>query len=201
LITSRLAVAAFAAAAFIVPASAAAQDSAPRYVILGTGGTGVQLRSGPGGDQPMVGTLPEGTVVEIVDDSMRDWYAVRAPRSFELPVAYCSAAFLTAMLSEAVMPEARVLRATVTAYADGADGGAVGSRTASGSTTHWGTVAADLRLFPLGTRLQIEGLGDDIFVVEDTGSAMRGLIFDVWFPELSGAQAFGTQRRKVTVLP
>jgi 3D (Asp-Asp-Asp) domain-containing protein len=181
--------------------SAAAQDSAPRYVVLGTGGSGVELRGGPGGDQPSLGSLPEGTIVEIVDDRLRDWYAVRAPRSFELPVAYCSAAFLTALLSEATMPEARVLRATVTAYANGADGGVVGSRTASGTTTHWGTVAADVRLFPIGTRLLIDGFGEDVFVVEDTGSGMRGLIFDVWFPELSEAQAFGTQRRKVTVLP
>ena len=201
MITSRLVAAVLAATTLVVPSSATAQESAPRYVVLGTGGAGVELRNGPGGDQPSVGSLPEGTIVEVVDDSLRDWYAVRAPRSFEIPVGYCSAAFLTALLSEATMPDRRVLRATVTAFANGADGGAVGSRTASGTTTHWGTVAADLRLFPMGTRLLIEGFGEDVFVVEDTGSGMRGLIFDVWFPELSEAQAFGTQRRKVTVLP
>jgi 3D (Asp-Asp-Asp) domain-containing protein len=144
--------------------------------------------------------LPEGTVVEIVDDSQRDWYAVRSPTSFGLPVAFCSAAFLTALLGEAT-PSARVLRATVTGYANGSDGGAVGTTTASGTSTHWGTVAADWRLFPLGTRLQIEGFGEDIFVVEDTGSGVRGLLFDIWFDDVGTAQAFGTQRRKVTVLP
>lgn len=91
--------------------------------------------------------------------------------------------------------------AIVTGYASGADGGAVGTMTASGTTTHWGTVAADWRLFPQGTRLLIEGFDDVIFIVEDSGSGVRGLIFDVWFEDVPSAQAFGTQRRKVTILP
>jgi len=190
------------AATLVAPSSAAfaAADGTARYVVLGTGRSGVELRSGPGSDQPSVGTLPEGTVVEIVDDTQRDWYAVRAPGSFGLPVSFCSAAFLTALIGETT-PSARVLRATVTGYANGSDGGAVGTTTASGTVTHWGTVAADWRLFPLGTRLQVEGFGEDVFVVEDTGSGVHGLIFDIWFEDVAAAQAFGTQRRKVTVLP
>src|SRR3954451_12098351 len=58
--------------------------------------------------------------------------------------------------SEGALPP-RVIQATVTGYANGADGGAVSSLTASGLRTHWGTVAADWRLYPPGTRLQIEG--------------------------------------------
>ena len=91
--------------------------------------------------------------------------------------------------------------AIVTGYANGADGGAVGTMTASGTSTHWGTVAADWRLFPIGTRLLIEGFEDVTFTVEDTGSGVRGLIFDIWFDDLAAAQAFGTQHRKVTILP
>ena len=91
--------------------------------------------------------------------------------------------------------------AIVTGYANGADGGAVGTVTASGTSTHWGTVAADWRLFPQGTRLLIEGFEDVTFTVEDTGSGVRGMIFDIWFEDLAAAQAFGTQRRKVTILP
>ncbi len=94
----------------------------------------------------------------------------------------------------------KVVQATVTGYANGADGGAVGSMTASGVRTHWGTVAADWRLYPLGTRLQIEGFPNVIFMVEDTGGSVRGNIFDVWFPDLSTAVAFGTKSLKVTVL-
>jgi 3D (Asp-Asp-Asp) domain-containing protein len=93
-----------------------------------------------------------------------------------------------------------VVQATVTAYANGADGGAVGSMTASGVRTHWGTVAADWRLYPPGTRMQIEGFPDDVFTVEDTGGGVRGNIVDIWFPELATAAAFGTKSLRVTVL-
>ncbi len=94
----------------------------------------------------------------------------------------------------------KVVQAIVTGYANGADGGAVGSMTASGVRTHWGTVAADWRLYPLGTRLEIEGFPNVIFVVEDSGGGVRGNIFDVWFPDLSTAVGFGTKSLKVTVL-
>jgi 3D (Asp-Asp-Asp) domain-containing protein len=90
--------------------------------------------------------------------------------------------------------------AKVTGYANGADGGAVGTMTATGVRTHWGTVAADWRLYPPGTRLQIEGFPDDVFTVEDTGGGVRGNIVDIWFPELSTAVAFGTKSLRVTVI-
>ena len=93
-----------------------------------------------------------------------------------------------------------VVQATVTGYANGADGGAVGTMTASGVRTHWGTVAADWRLYPPGTRIQIEGFPDDIFTVEDSGGGVRGNIVDIWFPELATAAAFGTKSLRVTIL-
>jgi LysM repeat protein/3D (Asp-Asp-Asp) domain-containing protein len=92
----------------------------------------------------------------------------------------------------------RVITAKVTGYALGA--GASGSRTASGTQTRWGTVAADTRLYPFGTRLTIEGFPDTVFVVEDTGSAVRGNIFDIWFPDVAAARRLGTQTRHVTIL-
>ena len=92
----------------------------------------------------------------------------------------------------------RVITALVTGYAPGA--GASSSHTASGATTHWGTVAADTRLYPFGTRLRIAGLGDTVFVVEDTGSAVRGNIFDVWYPDVASARSSGPATRQVTIL-
>jgi 3D (Asp-Asp-Asp) domain-containing protein len=94
-----------------------------------------------------------------------------------------------------------VLEATVTGYAAGADGGSVGALTATGTETHWGTVAADWSVFPPGTRLRIDAFDDMVFVVEDRGGAVRGTIIDVWFPDAESARAFGTQKRMVTVLP
>jgi 3D (Asp-Asp-Asp) domain-containing protein len=90
------------------------------------------------------------------------------------------------------------MTAMVTGYALGA--GAVSTHTASGSLAHWGTVAADTRLYPFGTRLRIEGLGDTVFVVEDTGSAVRGNVFDVWFPDAASARQLGARTRQVTIL-
>ena len=86
----------------------------------------------------------------------------------------------------------------VTDYWPGA--GASSSRTASGTTTHWGTVAADTRLFPFGTRLRIQGMGDTVFTVEDTGSAVRGNVFDVWYPDAASARGMGPGNRQVTIL-
>jgi 3D (Asp-Asp-Asp) domain-containing protein len=100
-----------------------------------------------------------------------------------------------------VSADAVVIDGVVTGYATGGDGGAVGAVTASGVQTHWGTVAADWRLYPLGTKVKIDGFPDDVFTVEDSGGAVKGNIFDIWFPDLPAAEAFGTRRLKVTILP
>jgi 3D (Asp-Asp-Asp) domain-containing protein len=198
---SRLVAAVLAASAMFSPGVAAAQDASTRYVVSGTGGSGIAVRSAPAFDAPTLGALPEGTIIgaDAVAGTL-DWVAVQPPRDSSVPSGYASAAFVSQMV-EGSVPGARVLQARVTGYANGSDGGAVGFITASGTHTQWGTVAADWRLFPLGTRLQIEGFDGVTFTVEDTGSGVRGLLFDVWFPDVPTAQAFGTQRRKVTVLP
>ena len=105
----------------------------------------------------------------------------------------------TAQARTAVAPAAAgPITAKVTGYALGA--GAVSTHTASGTTAHWGTVAADTRLYPFGTRLRIEGLDDTIFVVEDTGSAVRGNVFDVWFPDAASARGLGARTRQVSIV-
>jgi 3D (Asp-Asp-Asp) domain-containing protein len=93
----------------------------------------------------------------------------------------------------------KVVDGTVTGYAAGGNGG-IGGMTASGVRTHWGTVAADWHLYPVGTRLQIEGFPNDVFTVEDSGGNVHGNVFDVWFPDLPTAVAFGTRTLRVTVL-
>jgi resuscitation-promoting factor RpfB len=135
----------------------------------------------------------------------RFWAAVFTASLLVAPAAHAQEAPTTELPADAAVTEAelvgaRVIQATVTGYANGADGGAVGTMTASGTRTHWGTVAADWRLYPRGTRLQIEGFPNDVFTVEDTGGAVRGNIFDVWFPDLPTAIAFGTKTLTVTVL-
>ena len=120
-----------------------------------------------------------------------------APAAAAAPQSRPAAAAAPAPAS-APVSGSRVITALVTGYAPGA--GASSSRTASGTTTHWGTVAADTRLYPFGTRLRIQGLGDTVFVVEDTGSAVRGNVFDVWYPDVASARSSGPGTRQVTIL-
>ena len=173
-------------------------------VVAGTGGNGLGLRPTAGTDGAMVQVLPEGTIVQVLDGPVMtatgDWYHVQAQVA-GAPTGYCSGAYLAPQQSQPSATDVstgRVVTAKVTGYGSGAGGG-VGIMTASGTRAHWGTVAADTRLYPFGTRLLIEGFEGTVFVVEDTGGAVHGDIFDVYFPDLSAAIAYGTQSRRVTV--
>lgn len=59
--------------------------------------------------------------------------------------------------------------------------------TASGSRTHFGTVANNRLAF--GTLVKIEGFGDQIFRVEDRGGS--AFDFDIWMPTKARAYAHG----------
>ena len=67
--------------------------------------------------------------------------------------------------------------------------------TASGLPTGPGVVAVDPTVIPLGTRLFIPGYGPGI--AADTGTAIKGLRIDLWFPTLQQAMSWG--RRTVTI--
>jgi len=187
----------------------AAREEAPRqYVVAGTAGSGLLVRAGPGADQPVLGVLADGAMVTVAEEAVSDgqtsWMSIRDEDG--AVTGFCNGLYLVVAAAPpaqtpAESPPRKVVDARVMGYATGGDGGAVGARTASGTAVHWGTVAADTRLYPFGTRLTIEGFEDVIFTVEDTGSGVRGETFDVWFPDLSTAAAFGTQKRKVTILP
>ena len=74
-------------------------------------------------------------------------------------------------------------------------------RTASGSGVRRGIVAADPRVLPLGTRIQVSaGSYSGTYTVADTGGAVRGRILDVWVPSCSEAVRFGRKNVMVSVL-
>jgi len=81
-------------------------------------------------------------------------------------------------------------RLTVVATAYSTHGG-----TASGLPTGPGVVAVDPTVIPLGTRMDITGYGPGI--AADTGTAIKGLRIDLWFPTLKQALNWG--KRTVTI--
>lgn len=71
--------------------------------------------------------------------------------------------------------------------------------TYSGELAHEGvTIAADLSKLPLGTVVEIEGIGER--VVQDKGGAIKGNRIDLFFYHHSDALAFGVQELEVTVI-
>jgi 3D (Asp-Asp-Asp) domain-containing protein len=72
--------------------------------------------------------------------------------------------------------------------------------TASGNEVHRGTVAADPRVLPLGSRIRIRGRHiRGIYIVEDQGAAVKGRRIDIYMPRCDQAKRFGRQRVTVTI--
>lgn len=74
-------------------------------------------------------------------------------------------------------------------------------RTASGSGVRRGIVAADRRVLPLGTRIQISaGAYSGTYTVADTGGAVKGNKIDIWVSSCAEANRFGRRTVLVNVL-
>jgi 3D (Asp-Asp-Asp) domain-containing protein len=74
--------------------------------------------------------------------------------------------------------------------------------TRSGIRTRRGLVAADTRVLPLGTRIQVGNAGrySGTYTVADTGSLIRGRRIDIFEPDLHKARLFGKKPVRVRVL-
>jgi 3D (Asp-Asp-Asp) domain-containing protein len=172
--------------------------------VRGTGGAGLRLRAGPGAEHGIIGALPEGARVDVLDGPQRaggdDWYQIRATDGAASRAPGWAAGAYLVPAGRVPPPgeggDGRRFVAVVTGYTSG---GGVGSVTATGTRVHWGTVSVDPRLVRLGSLLAIDGL-DGVFSAEDTGAAVQGAVLDVWFPERDAALRWGAQRRTVTVL-
>lgn len=67
--------------------------------------------------------------------------------------------------------------------------------TASGKKAKRGTIAADPKVFPFGTHLEVPGYGTG--TVEDIGGSIKGRHIDVWFPTHAEARRWGARWLKV----
>ncbi len=73
--------------------------------------------------------------------------------------------------------------------------------TASGVWVREGIVAADPRVLPLGSEIDIKLDGEILekYQVMDVGSAIKGYIIDIWMPTCEEAVRFGRREVKVRV--
>lgn len=72
------------------------------------------------------------------------------------------------------------------------------NRTKSGTVPQAGrTISADLRVFPLGTKLRINGV---VYTVEDSGSGIRGNKLDIFFNSHSQALQYGKRSADVYIV-
>ncbi len=69
--------------------------------------------------------------------------------------------------------------------------------TSDGSKAKKGTIAADIRKYPYGTKMHVPGYGWG--EVHDTGSAIKGEHIDIFFPDLKDAKAWGRKYLDVTI--
>jgi len=75
-------------------------------------------------------------------------------------------------------------------------------RTATGNRVNRGIVAADRRVLPLGSKIQVTGGGyTGVYTVSDTGGSIRGHELDIWVPSCSEARRFGRRSVNVILLP
>lgn len=71
--------------------------------------------------------------------------------------------------------------------------------TASGAIAEEGvTIAADWSVYPPGTVILVEGLGE--YIVQDRGGAIKGQKIDVYFESHEDALQFGRQEVKIKVI-
>jgi 3D (Asp-Asp-Asp) domain-containing protein len=74
-------------------------------------------------------------------------------------------------------------------------------RGASGMGVRAGTIAADPRVLPFGSRVRLDaGQYSGEYVVTDSGSAIKGRKIDVWIPSFREACRFGRRNVKLTVM-
>lgn len=74
-------------------------------------------------------------------------------------------------------------------------------RTATGAGVRRGIIAADRRVLPMGTRINLTGGGySGNYLVADTGGKIKGRRLDIWMASCSEARRFGRRSVSVSVL-
>lgn len=185
-------------------------DAAAGEETNGASAEAAQTPSGPASDPELIGKQTNSAAEEAADTNASEAeVAAFSNESAQTEAENASCASATtentdtnavAEAQEAEAPaEIYAGRFTTTAYCSCrrcCRGGK--NRTKSGTVPQAGhTISADLRVFPLGTKLRINGV---VYTVEDSGSGIRGNKLDIFFNSHSQALQYGKRSADVYIV-
>ena len=189
----------------------------------------LNVRKGPSIENEKIGSLTEGTVVEILEEE-NNWYKVQLSDGNEgwisgdyvltesqannnQQVKEDKPATLVQQNNEVVAveknevkkEEAKKEEATTSTNKNGrlmtvnASAYSGHNITATGTTPKWGTIAVDPSVIPYGTRVYIPKF-DMVFTAEDCGGAIKGNKIDIFMNSESDCVNFGRQNIEIQIL-
>lgn len=147
----------------------------------------INVRSGPGTEYPVTKTLPAGSGITVVARTSNGWYRTAVG-------SYVNADVCTSTPPATPTPKPTPKPTPTPTPAPGSLTelgsfkvtfyGATGNTTKTGTECKEGrTIAVDPNVIPLGSTIYIENDplgGDGYYIAEDTGSAVKGNIIDIF---------------------
>jgi len=113
------------------------------------------------------------------------------------PVTFLSAILFVAGFTAAAPParKAGPEKFMASAYS-------IGGKAASGSKSYKGTVSADPKVLPLGTKIRVRNAGiySGEYTVVDTGRKVKGHLIDIYVSSVREAREFGKKQVEVEIL-
>jgi 3D (Asp-Asp-Asp) domain-containing protein len=113
------------------------------------------------------------------------------------PAPFLIALIFVAGLAAAATPARKAGRRKFTAVAHSVEG-----KSADGSQSRKGTVAADPNVLPLGSKIRVRGAGaySGEYTVIDSGGGIKGNVIDIYMSSVREARKFGTRKVEVEIL-
>jgi len=113
------------------------------------------------------------------------------------PAPFLIAFIFVAGLAAAATPPRKAGRMKFAAVAHSVEG-----KSADGSQSRKGTVAADPDVLPLGSKIRVSGAGaySGEYTVIDSGGGVKGNVIDIYMSSVREARKFGTRKVEVEIL-
>ena len=146
----------------------------------------------------LIGTLffyfnPTVEAVSLTSDSQPNLQQDNQPETFQVQIPTDD--------TPVIPDDGKDQPSTLKAMAFRATAYCLKGKTALGGAVRRGIVAADPRVLPLGSRIQVDaGSYSGTYTVADTGGAVRGKVLDIWVSTCSEAVRFGRKSVMVSKL-